>query len=103
MTVTAFLAILTGCAAATSLLTEGVKRFLDGLKIKYASNVIVFIIAMLVGGSATSVHYIVLGISFAPLNMVCILLMGISNWLGAMLGYDRVRQTITQIAASKQR
>lgn len=101
MTLTAFLIILAACSAATSLLTEGVKKFLDEIKVKYASNVIVLIIALLVGGSVTAIYYIALDIPCTLLNLIYLLLMGIANWLGAMLGYDRVRQTITQIAAKK--
>ena len=46
MTVTVFLVILASCAAITSLLTEGIKKFLDEQKVTYASNILVLIIAV---------------------------------------------------------
>lgn len=101
MTVTVFLIILTACAAATSLLTEGVKKFLDEAKVKYASNIVVLIIALLVGCGATAIYYIISDIPGTPLNVACLFLMGIANWLGATLGYDKVKQTVLQLGGGK--
>ena len=101
MTVAAFLIILTACAAATSLLTEGAKKFLDELKINYASNVVVLAIAMLVGGGVSAIYYISCDIPGTFLNLVYLFLMGVANWLGATLGYDKVIQTIAQIRSKK--
>lgn len=97
MTVTAFLIILTACAAATSLLTEGAKKFLDGIGVRYASNILVLIVALVVGCGATAIYYVNFQVPFTALNIVYLALMGVANWLGATLGYDKVRQTIIQI------
>lgn len=101
MTVTVFLIILTACAAITSLLTEGIKKFLDEQKVTYASNVLVLIIAVVVGCGATVLYYINYQVPFTALNSVYLALMGVANWLGATLGYDKVRQTIAQIGAKE--
>ncbi len=98
MTVTVFLIILTACAAVTSLLTEGIKKLLDGLGARYASNILVLIVALIVGGGTTALYYVHNGIPFTALNSVYLALMGIANWLGAMVGYDKVRQAIQQIS-----
>lgn len=97
MTVTAFLVLLTACAAITALLTEGVKKFLDGIRIGYSSNVLVLIVAMIVGCGATALYYVNYQIPFNALNSVYLALMGVANWLGAMVGYDKVKQAIGQI------
>lgn len=102
MTVTAFLIILTACAAATSILTEGLKKFLDGLGAKYASNILVLIVALVVGCGATALYYVNFQVPFTALNSVYLALMGVANWLGATLGYDKVRQTIAQIGDRKE-
>lgn len=101
MTVTAFLIILAACAAITSLLTEGIKKFLDEQRVTYASNVLVLIIAVIVGCGATALYYVNYQIPFNALNSVYLALMGVANWLGATLGYDKVRQTIAQIGAKE--
>ena len=99
MTATVFLIILAACAAVTSLVTEGIKKFLDEQSIAYASNVLVLIVAVIVGCGTTVLYYINYQVPFTALNSVYLALMGIANWLGATLGYDKVRQTIAQIGA----
>lgn len=101
MTVTEFLIILSICAAATSLITEGIKKLLDEAKVSYAANLLVFIVAIIVGCGATALYYVNYQVPFTALNSVYLALMGIANWLGATLGYDKVRQTIAQIGAKE--
>lgn len=97
MTVTTFLILLTICATVTSLVSEGVKKFLDGMKVKYASNILVLIVALIIGCGATALYYVNYQVPFTALNSVYLALMGVANWLGAMLGYDKVKQAIAQI------
>lgn len=99
MTVTVFLILLTICAAATSLLTQGIKKLLDDAKVTYASNILVLIVAVIVGCGATALYYVNYQIPFNALNSVYLALMGVANWLGAMLGYDKVKQAVSQIGA----
>ena len=97
MTVELFLILLTMLSIITSLFTEGIKKFLDSLKIKYAANIVVLIVAVIVGGVGTSIFYIWNNFQWTTLNIICIFLMMCANWLGAMLGYDKVMQAIAQI------
>ena len=97
MTATVFLTLLMVCAALTALLTEGIKKFLDEMKISYASNIVVLIVALLIGCGATALYYVNYQVPFNALNSVYLALMGIANWLGAMVGYDKVKQAIEQI------
>lgn len=103
MTVTAFLIILAACAAITSLFTEGIKKFLDEQKVAYASNILVLVIAVIVGCGATALYYVNYQVPFTALNSIYLALMGLANWLGATLGYDKVRQTIAQIGAKEEK
>lgn len=102
MTVTIFLILLTVCAALTSLLTDGIKKFLDELKIPYASNIVVLIVALVIGCGATALYYVNYQVPFNVLNSVYLALMGIANWLGSMVGYDKVKQAIAQIGSGKE-
>ena len=101
MTVEMSLIILAGCAIVTSLLTEGIKKFLDKKKVLYASNTLVFFVALIVGCGTTALYYVNYQIPFNALNSVYLALMGVANWLGSMLGYDKVKQAITQIGGIK--
>ena len=97
MTFELFFVILAACAAVTSLLVQGVKKFLDKLKVNYAANIVVLIVALLVGCGVTALYYVNYQVPFNALNSVYLALMGIANWLGSMFGYDKVKQTIAQI------
>lgn len=102
MTVTIFLTLLAICAAFTSLLTQGIKKLLDDAKITYASNILVLIVAVLVGCGATALYYVNYQVPFNALNSVYLALMGVANWLGAMLGYDKVKQAVEQMKGNVQ-
>lgn len=94
---TTIMTLLAVLATVTSLLTQGVKMFLDDMKIRYASNVIVLIIALVVGCGGTALYCINQQVPFNALTAVYLAIMGIGNWLAAMLGYDKVKQALTQI------
>ena len=97
MTATTFLVLLTICATITALVTEAVKKFLDSLNINYASNIVVLVIALIIGCGATAVYYVNFQVPFNALNSIYLALMGIANWIGSMVGYDKVKQAITQM------
>lgn len=97
MTVTIFLFLLTICAALTALATEALKKLLDVQKVDYASNILVLVVALIIGCGATAIYYVNFQVPFNALNSVYLALMGIANWIGAMVGYDKVKQAISQI------
>lgn len=97
MTVTHFLIILTICSSATSLLTEAVKRLYDKEKFEYSTNILVLVIAVATGIFACLLYYTYNKIPMDAINITYMLFMGIANWVGATVGYDKVMQTIKQI------
>jgi hypothetical protein len=58
---------------------------------------VVLAAAALVGGLGTVVYYIAVGIAWTPMNIICIPLMIIANWVSSMVGYDKVKQAIEQL------
>ena len=92
MTVTLFLSFLTFGSAVSSLMTEALKKSLT-----ISTNVIALINAIVVGAGGTSAAYVLLDVSFSSQNVICIILMTICIWIGSMIGYDKVIQTISQI------
>ena len=97
MTVEIFLLLLTALSVVTGLVTEGMKKLLDSLNVTYATNILALYIAVVVGGVGTIIYYISCGIEWTVMNVICIFLMMLANWLGAMIGYDKVIQAIKQI------
>lgn len=97
MTITTFLILLAAFAAVTAVVTEGVKKFLDGQGVTYASNIVVLIVALIVGCGGTAIYYVNYQVPFNALNSVYLALMGVANWLSAMVGYDKVKQAVEQL------
>lgn len=98
MTVEMFLILLTAFSVLTSLCTEAVKKFLDTFTTEYASNIIALAIAVFVGGAGTLVFYAFKGIELTLTNSICVFLMMGANWIGSMIGYDKIKQAIIQLA-----
>ena len=97
MTVEIFLALLSVFTIVTSLCTQAVKKFLDSLEITYASNVVVLIVSICIGAFGTSGFYILNDYAWTLYNITFIVLMILTNWVCAMVGYDKVMQAIQQI------
>lgn len=97
MTISTFLMLLTAFSIITSLFTEAIKKLLDSLEVSYASNMVVLMTALLVGGIGMNSFYMMTGIEFTTTNCICIFLMAVANWLVAMVGYDKVKQAILQL------
>lgn len=102
MTITMFIGLVTIFAVVTSLCTEACKKILDEIGVKYASNILVCIIATVVGILGTCAYYILFSLEFDAANIVCILLMSFTTAVGSMVGYDKVIQTIKQITTGKR-
>ena len=96
MTVENFLILLTVFATLTGVFTEALKKALDGTTVNIASNLIALVSAVVVGGGGTTIYYVVNGYDFTVTNIICIVLMMFANWIGAMVGYDKIKQVITQ-------
>lgn len=97
MNITLFIALLVMFSTITSLLTEAFKKILDSTTIKYSSNILVVIIACIVGICGTGIYYVLSGIDFTLVNIVCMPLMGLTTAVGSMVGYDKVIQAIKQM------
>lgn len=96
-TTTSTMALLAVFATLTSMMTQAVKMFLDGLKIRYASNILVLVIALVIGCGGTALYLVNQKIPITALTAVYLAIMGIGNWLTAMLGYDKVKQALEQL------
>lgn len=101
MTVTLFITLLAFFSTITSLCTEGLKKLFCEHGLKYSSNLIAIVVACIVGTLGTGAYYIIYSIPFTAVNIVCIFLMGCASAVCAMVGYDKVVQTIQQIKIKK--
>ena len=93
MNIQLFLYLFTLGSVVSSLLTEALKKAFNAIP----TNIIALVNASVVGILGTIAAYILMGIAFTLANIVCIFLMTICIWIGSMIGYDKVIQTISQV------
>ena len=98
MSITLFITILTIGGMVTTLLTEAIKKMYANMNKDYSSNIIALVNAIVVGCGGTAVVYMLSGIEWSVNNIICLILMAISVWIASMLGFDKVIQTVNQIA-----
>ena len=98
MSVTLFITILTIGGMVTALLTEAIKKMYANMGKAYSPNIIALVNAIVVGCGGTAVVYMLGGIEWSVNNIICLVLMAISVWIASMLGFDKVIQTVNQIA-----
>lgn len=99
MSVTLFITLFTFGSLACGLLTEAIKKAYENAKKEHSANMIALMDALLVGGLGTAGAYMLLGVEWTTNNIICLILMIVAIWLGAMLGFDKIKQTIHQLAA----
>lgn len=97
MNVTSFLALFMALTVITPIVTEGIKKFLSSLNVKYACNIIVLIVSVALSGIVSAFYFVAGGIGFTSVDVFYIFALALANWLGSMLGYDKVKQAIEQI------
>ena len=97
MTLEYFLLLLTIVSIVTGLVTEGIKKLLDEAKEPYRAN-------LLAGGVSVALSLLV-GVGYiilmdAQINSkmaVYLIALILLSWLSAMVGYDKVIQSLGQI------
>ena len=97
MTVTLFISLFSFGSLLCGLVTEAIKKAYQNAGREYSANIIAFVDALIVGGVGTATAYMLMGIPWTVNNIICLVLMCVVIWLGAMLGFDKVLQTISQI------
>jgi hypothetical protein len=98
MSITLFITILTIGGMVTALLTEAIKKMYANMKKDYSANIIALVNAIVVGCGGTAVVYMLMNIPWTVNNIICMILMTIAVWIASMLGFDKVLQTVNQIA-----
>lgn len=98
MSITLFITILTIGGMITALLTEAIKKMYANMKKEYSANIIALVNAVVVGCGGTAVVYMLMNIPWTVNNIICMVLMTVAVWIASMLGFDKVLQTVNQIA-----
>lgn len=98
MTTNIFIMLLTLYSVATGLIVEAIKKLLDEANKTYASNLLAFVVAILVGVVGTLLYYQLSSIAFTANNIICAILLGCLSGVGSMVGFDKIKQLIEQLS-----
>ena len=83
----------------TSLITEALKTMLPNKE--YSKNILAGIVAVVVSIAVSTGYLILSHTAISQEVIVYIVILIVLSWLCAMLGYDKVMQTIAQIRTKK--
>ena len=86
----------------TNLTVEGIKNLLNGTKIRYSSNVLAAVIAVVAAGLISAIYLIMNDIAITSKIGVEIAVLMYLGFLMSTVGYDKVVQMIAQIKTSKE-
>ena len=99
MTTTTFLMLLSSFSVLSGLVTEGIKKLISD-KANMSYNVIALVVALVIGGVGSAVYYQLNAIPFNLNNIIYLVLMGLASGLCSMVGFDKIKQAIEQIAGN---
>ena len=96
MNITAFLFLFSIFSVLTGLVVEAIKKFISD-KENRSYNIIVLIVALIIGIVGTLLYYYMSGTVISMTSLIFAILMGFASALGAMIGYDKVKEAIAQL------
>lgn len=83
-------------SALTGLVTEAVKKILAEHNITYRANTLAGIVSLLLSAAIGAAYVVLTGTAFTSQIVVYLIAHVFMSWLCAMVGYDKVIQTISQ-------
>lgn len=93
MTIELFLILFTFGSSVSALLTQALKKTVPNI----SSNIVALVDAFVVGAFGTLIFYIITDTPISVKNICWIILMSFAIWLGSVVSYDKVKQTLSQI------
>lgn len=96
MSVTLFVSIFVGGGLITMLLTQSIKQFYYNRGSEASPNLIALVNAIVVGGGGTAFTYMLLHLPWTVNNVLCLIAMAFMVWMGSMIGYTKIIETIQQ-------
>lgn len=92
-----FFMLLLVTSVLCSLTVEALKKMLEGKKIVNEANILAGVVSVILSLAIGICYCITTNTAFNPTIVISIIALIFLSWLCAMLGYDKVMQTIKQI------
>lgn len=97
-----FLLGLLVVSTLTGLVTEAVKKLIAERNSAYRSNTIAGLVSIALSAAIGSGYIILSGVGFTTQVVIYLIALIFMSWLCAMVGYDKVIQTITQFKVNRK-
>lgn len=97
MPITYLTPALLAVSVLTNLTVEAVKKILDQTKIKYSSNILAAIVAVVLSAAISIAYLLATKTAFSIMVAVEMVALMYLSFLVATVGYDKVMQTLKQI------
>lgn len=103
MSLSVFLMLLLIVSTFTGLVTEAVKKWLQERGKTYYANALAGYIAVVLSIAIGAAYVVLTGAAINAQMAVYLIALLFLSWLAAMVGYDKVIQTIAQISSKKSK
>lgn len=97
MTVETFMTILFSVSLANGLITQAVKKVFDEMQWTYSSNMLAGLVSILICGFVCYAHFMFSDTIITETLTITYMALIVLSWVCAMVGYDKVVQTVNQI------
>lgn len=98
MSVQVFLVMLLACSLFTSLTVEGIKKVTEGMQVKYSTNIVAAVVAVILALAISCGYNAYMALAFDAKFWIAVCGLVFLSWLCAMVGYDKVIQAIAQLS-----
>lgn len=90
-------------SSMTGLATEAIKKIFAEHSKNYYANTLAGIVSVILSVAIGVGYMMISGISFTSQSIVYLVALVFISWLCAMVGYDKVVQTISQFKTARQK
>ena len=94
ITMEIFLLGLTICATMSGLVTEAVKKTFTAFDKRVGSTLLAAVCSVIVALAVCALYIIYTNVAITAQTVAAIVVFVILSWIGATVGYDKVRQAI---------
>ena len=89
-------------SAVTGLATEAIKKLLSEHNVAYHANTLAGIVSLIISAAIGTGYIIITNLEFTIQIIICLIAQIFMSWLCAMVGYDKVIQTISQFKTNNK-
>lgn len=86
----------------TGLVTEAIKKIATEHNKTYHANTLAGVVSMVMSGAIGVCYNVISNVGFTQQSIICIVALVFMSWLCAMVGYDKVIQSISQFKTTEK-